>query len=73
MWAKFRMKAISTKMKAVLLIFVLALATVYGFYLQPNIQGQEAAYKSNVELFKSLSDYFSQLAVSGGSVAAARG
>lgn len=47
-------------MKAVLLIFVLALTAVYGFY-SPSLQNQEAAFKSNEELFKAISDYFYSL------------
>jgi hypothetical protein len=48
-------------MKVGLLIFVLALTTVYGFYLEPNMSGQPGAYKSNAELFKALADYFYSL------------
>ncbi|KAJ3660795.1 hypothetical protein Zmor_005226 [Zophobas morio] len=48
-------------MRAALLIFVLVLTTVYGFYLQPNMPGQAGAYQSNEQLFKALSDYFYSL------------
>lgn len=46
-------------MRAVLLIFVLALTAVYGFY-SPSLQNQ-GGFKSNEELFKAMSDYFYSL------------
>jgi hypothetical protein len=53
-------------MKATILIFVLALTAVYGFYLQPNVAGQQV-HQSNAELFKALSDYFYGLSTGSGS------
>lgn len=47
-------------MKTVLLIFVLALTAVYGFY-SPSLQNQGGAFKNNEELFKAMSDYFYSL------------
>jgi len=50
-------------MRATILIFVLALTAVYGFYAKPNMHLQQAVQRglTQPQLYQALGDYFYQL------------